>query len=113
MRLFLPLVAFLTTIAPAPALAAATSFVLVNGTDLSLTELGIRRFGTDQWRALKLSPAPGAQRPIEFDDPDCAFDIRATANGQQLVWTGVNLCEVKIVTLRRNARSGVLYVDYR
>ncbi len=49
---------------------------------------------------------------MEFDDPDCAFDIRAkVGGGETAVWSGVNLCETKTVTLRRSD-SGATWVDY-
>lgn len=109
-RLFLALGAL--AIAPVPATAGAGSFVLVNGTSSSLSELAIRRYGTEAWKALALAPAAGAKGPVEFSDPDCAFDIRAKlGNGQTAVWSGVNLCETNIVTLRRSD-SGATWVDY-
>ena len=107
----LPMAALIAAL-PAPALARAGSFVLVNRTNVNLSDLAIRRYGTQEWKGLALAPASGAQGPVEFDDPDCAFDIRASAGGNQLVWSGVNLCEAKIVTLRRNEKSGALWVDY-
>lgn len=95
-----------------PADAAAGSFVLVNGTKLSLSQIAIRRFGTQDWKPLNLSPPAGGSGPVEFSDPDCAFDIRGKAGSTDYVWSGVNLCEAKIVTLRRNEGSGALWVDY-
>ena len=100
------------SMAPAPAIARAGRFVLVNGTSSSLSDLAIRRYGTEQWKALAVAPAAGARGPVEFDDPDCAFDIRAkVGGGDTAVWSGVNLCETKIVTLRRSD-SGATWVDY-
>jgi hypothetical protein len=99
-------------LAPAPANAGAGSFVLVNGTNDQLSDLAIRRFGTEEWKALGVARAAGARGPIDFDDPDCAFDIRARVGGGQMaVWSGVNLCETKSVTLRRSD-SGATWVDY-
>ena len=47
-----------------------------------------------------------------FENPDCAFDLRATVAGAgQVVWSGVNLCDVKSVTLNRDA-AGRDWVDY-
>lgn len=109
----LPLIAVLGALwlAPAPAVAGAGSFVLVNGTDSNLSDLAIRRFGTQDWKPLAVAPAAGARGPVEFSDPDCAFDIRASVAGSAAVWSGVNLCETKIVTLRRSG-SGATWVDY-
>lgn len=97
---------------PTPALAGAGNFTLVNGTGSAMTAVAIRRFGTPAWQPLAGSPAAGARAPVQFSDPDCAFDIRATlAGGAAATWSGVNLCEVSAVTLRRNAQ-GETWVEY-
>lgn len=106
------LVAVCFTVAPAPALAGAGGFNIVNSTGLNMTGLTIRRYGTQDWKPLGAAPAAGARGSVEFSDPDCAFDIQATLQRiGTVVWTGVNLCEAKTVILNRNA-SGALWVDY-
>jgi len=100
----------LLTIA-SPAFAGASNFTLVNGTATALAELSIRRAGTSDWKPLGSAPSPGAQGAMTFSDPDCAFDIRATVGGSPVVWTGVNLCGAKSVTLKRDASTGA-WVDY-
>lgn len=93
--------------------AAADSFTLVNGADVKIDALSIRRFGTEAWKPLAGSPSPGAKQRIAFSDPDCAFDIQARlAGGAIAVWSGVNLCEVNAVVLNRN-ESGATWVDYQ
>ena len=97
---------------PAPAIAGAGNFTVVNATGLNISSLSIRRYGTDSWRALSAAPAAGARGVVQFSDDDCAFDIQAKlAGGPTAVWSGVNLCDAKAVTLNRNA-SGALWVDY-
>ena len=92
----------------APALSAgASGFTLVNGTGGSLGDLSIRRVGTSDWKPL----AQGAGGSVQFKDPDCAFDLRATVGGAPVTWGGVNLCGVKSVTLKRDAAAGA-WVDY-
>ncbi len=104
--------AALLVIAPTPALAGASGFVLVNGTGAGLAELSIRRAGTTDWKALGAAPAAGARGQVSFKDPDCAFDIRATVPGVgPVTWADVNLCDVKSVTLNRDATAGA-WVDY-
>jgi hypothetical protein len=72
----------------------ASNFTLVNGTGAPLSEVSIRRAGT------------------QFKDPDCAFDIRAKVAGKdQVTWAGINLCDVKSVTLNRDQSAGP-WVDY-
>ena len=96
-----------------PALAGgASGFTLVNGTGASLAELSIRRSGTQDWKTLGPGPSAGARMDLKFSDPDCAFDIRANVPGSGAVtWAGVNLCDVKSVTLNRDAAAGA-WVDY-
>lgn len=96
-----------------PALAGAAGFILVNGTGTDIVGMSIRRFGTQQWQPLAGSPSVGTRQAINFSDPDCAFDIRATlAGGVSVTWTGVNLCEVKTVYLNRDSASAATWVDY-
>lgn len=85
---------------------------MINATGLNMTGLTVRRTGTEAWKPLGTAPSPGERGAIEFSDPDCAFDIQATLQGVgTVVWSGVNLCEVKTVTLNRSA-SGAIWVDY-
>jgi hypothetical protein len=96
-----------------PVLAAgASNFTLVNGTGAGLAELSIRRAGTQEWKTLGSAPSAGARSSINFNDPDCAFDIRANVAGAgPVTWADVNLCAVKSVTLNRDGSAGA-WVDY-
>ena len=106
------MVAVSLTAVPVPVSAGANGFSVVNNTGLNMTGLTIRRYGTKDWKALGSAPSPGARGAISFTDPDCAFDIQATLQGVgTVVWSGVNLCEVKAVILNRNA-SGAVWVGY-
>src|SRR5205085_4160167 len=97
---------------PQPALAGAANFVLVNGTGQPVSNVSIRRTTTNSWTSIPAAPAAGARANVQFTDPDCAFDIRATLAGiGEIMWTGVNLCGTKAVILNRNGK-GVLWVDY-
>lgn len=113
-KLFLALVAASLSLGSTPALAGgASGFNLVNGTDTNITSLSIRRFGTHAWQPLATATSAGARTQVSFSNPDCAFDIQATlAGGATVVWGGVNLCEVKSVTLNRNSATGESWVDY-
>ena len=95
----------------APAFAGASNFTLVNGAGGALTQLSIRRAGTQDWKPLGAAPADGARGPVAFNDPDCAFDIQASVGGSAVTWAGVNLCDVKSVTLKRDPSAGA-WVDY-
>ena len=101
------LVVGLLVASPAAAGAGAGNFILVNGTGGGLAELAIRRAGTSDWKPL----AQGAGGAVQFSDPDCAFEIKATVGGSPVTWTGINLCGAKSVILKRDATAGA-WVDY-
>jgi len=96
-----------------PAIAGgASDFTLVNGTGVSLTQLSIRRAGTEDWKPLGTAPSAGARSAMQFSDPDCAFYIRANVAGKgPITWAGVNLCGAKSVTLNHGGSAGA-WVDY-
>ena len=111
MKSLLAIALLLVTASPASA-AGASNFTLVNGTGAPLSEVSIRRAGTQEWKTLGSSPAVGQRAPVNFKDPDCAFDIRAKVAGKdQVTWAGINLCDVKSVTLNRDQSAGP-WVDY-
>lgn len=96
----------------APVAAAVNGFQLVNQTGAALSGLSLRRVGTSEWVSLSVAPAAGARIRAPFEDPDCAFDLRATVAGVgETTWRGVNLCDVKSVTLNRDP-AGRAWVDY-
>lgn len=106
------LLAIVACAVPVPALADATDFTLVNGTNGGISDVLIRRAGTSEWKALGAAPSAGARSTVQFKDPDCAFDIRASVAGAgQVTWAGINLCDVKSVTLKRDGSTGP-WVDY-
>ena len=111
--LTLALATSLLAASSAPAVAGgASNFTLVNGTGGGIADVSIRRAGTNDWKPLGAAPAPGARGPVQFNDPDCAFDIRASVAGSgPVTWTGINLCGAKSVTLKRDASTGA-WVDY-
>lgn len=95
-----------------PAAAQAGNFELVNGTDGPLGKLSIRPVGTKEWKPFTAAPSAGARRDVDFADSNCAFDLQATVVGSgPVTWAGINLCDVKSVTLRRDAAAGP-WVDY-
>jgi hypothetical protein len=111
-RLIAPWLALATFAAPADALAGAGNFTLVNRTGANIGSMQIRRVGTGAWQPLGGNPAVGSRVAVAFADPDCAFDIQARlADGKSVTFSGVNLCEVTVVTLNRGP-GGDLWVDY-
>jgi hypothetical protein len=111
-RFVAPLLALAALAWPVPALADAGNFTLVNKTGAAISTLQIRRVGTSAWTPLGRTAAAGARVAVAFGNPDCAFDIKADlAGGGSATFTGVNLCDVTTVTLKRGP-SGDLWVDY-
>lgn len=97
---------------PVLAQGGAGNFTLVNRTGADISSLQIRRVGTTAWQPLGGDPAAGSRIAVTFANPDCAFDIQARlADGKSAVFTGVNLCDVTVVTLNRGS-GGNLWVDY-
>jgi hypothetical protein len=108
----LVILALIAASAPPAIAAGAANFTLVNGTGGALAGLSIRRAGTQDWKPLGTAPSPGGRSSMSFSDPDCAFDIRASLTGAgPVTWAGVNLCDVKSVTLNRDGSAGA-WVDY-
>jgi hypothetical protein len=111
-RSFASLLSVAMLAVPAPLVAAAGNFTLVNKTGAAITALQIRRVGTTAWQSLGGNPANGSRTAVAFANPDCAFDIKASlADGQSATFTGVNLCDVTTVTLNRGS-GGNVWVDY-
>ena len=108
-----PLIAAALIAVPmSPAIGQASGFVLVNGTGTEVGEVQIRRAGTQDWRKLGSAPSAGARGTVDFKDPDCAFDLQASVPGVgPVTWSGVNLCDVKSVVLKRDPQAGA-WVDY-
>ena len=95
-----------------PAGAAVDGFAIVNQTGGALSGVALRRVGDKAWQPVAVSAAAGARARADFKHGDCAFDLRATVAGVgQVTWNGVNLCDVKSVTLNRDS-SGRHWVDY-
>ena len=95
-----------------PAEAGVDGFGIVNNSGAPMSGVALRRVGSSEWKPLAVAPAAGAKVRASFTDPDCAFDLRATVAGAgEVIWRGVNLCDVKSVTLNRD-RAGRLWVDY-
>lgn len=88
-----------------------SSVALVNGMGSHLRSVEIRNTPGGSWNAGPLVTQDGARAAWKFDDSDCAYDIRVTtASGEIVMFKGINPCDARTLTLRRN--SGVGWVDY-
>lgn len=105
-------IAALLAASPAYSQSGAGNFTLVNRTGANISSMSIRRVGTDAWQPLGGNPGAGSRVAVTFSNPDCAFDIQARlSDGKTATFTGVNLCDVTVVTLNRGS-GGNLWVDY-
>ena len=89
-------------------------FALVNRAGGTLEALSIRPAdGSSNWRQMGGGPLPpGARAAMPSPGGQlCAFDLRARVGGAEVIWSSVNLCDVRTVTLNRRP-DGTLWVDY-
>lgn len=109
-RNFISCCAILFCAAPASTFAPA-SVALVNGTGSQLRSMELRLAPDGAWGDGPLVSSEGARTSWTFDDSVCGYDFRATTvSGDSIVFKGVNPCDARTLTLRRNA--GVGWVDY-
>ena len=93
----------IATLLAAAAASAPSDIAIVNNSGAALRDLALRRVGDKAWRPLAVVTASGSTARVTFDERDCAYDLRATLPGVgQVIWTGVNLCDVKRVALHRD-----------
>jgi len=111
-KLVLRAVILASLVLASPAASAPNGFSIINNTGAALRDLALRRVGDRAWQPLAVAAAAGSSARVEFTEKDCAYDLRATVAGVgQIVWSGVNLCEVERVTLNRDP-TGRHWVDY-
>lgn len=91
--------------------AAPGYLSIVNGTGADITGMEVRRVGGKNWQSVALTAPAGKAASAPFTDPDCAFDLKvALSNGESVIFSGVNLCDAKLLTLRRTGKTA--WVDY-
>ena len=110
-RGILALVSAALITAAGPASAAPGYLSIVNATGADITGMEVRRVGGKNWQSVALTAASGKAASVPFADPDCAFDLKvALSNGESVTFSGVNLCDAKLLTLRRTGKTA--WVDY-
>lgn len=94
-----------------PAHSAEPVIAVSNATGADISGIEIKRVGGDQWLGVGGTSRSGQRGSIRPNHQDCAFDLRATTgSGEQLTFSRVNLCGVKLLTLQK--RGATLWVDY-
>jgi hypothetical protein len=103
--------ATLLAMTPAISLAAPAAISIVNATGADINGMSVRRVGSQAWKPVPLTAPAGKAASAPFSDPDCAFDIKVKlSNGEDVTFSAVNLCEAKLLTLRRSGANA--WVDY-
>ena len=92
--------------------ANAAEVTVVNGTGSPITAISVRSYGASDWQSIQGALSAGASRSISAPGETCAFDIRGKlTGGAEAVWSNVNFCETRSVTLNRRA-DGTAWADY-
>ena len=98
-------------LAASPVVAAPAGFAFVNATGSDIRSMEARKTGTPAWSEVPYSARSGTSGGATFDNSDCAWDLRVTLEtGATVTYPNVNLCEARLLTLRR--KDGVAWVDY-
>lgn len=94
------------------ALSEPAPFTLVNGTGQPLASLSATPLVGGTTKPMIAGPlAAGGRASVPAPGGEvCAFVIEAEDGATRLRWSDVNLCDVKVVTLRR--RGATLWADY-
>jgi hypothetical protein len=91
--------------------AAPQDFVLVNQTGYRVMEVYVSPTTVDDWEedVLGKDTLPNNDRvTINFDrnEDRCRYDIKLVdEDGDEAIWTDINLCEVSTVTARYNRQG--------
>lgn len=84
---------------------------VVNGTGADIRSVEVRDSARGNWTGSAMRASDGARTNWSFDDERCAYDLKVTLlNGDTVVFSGVNPCDAKQLTLRRNGANA--WVDY-
>lgn len=96
---------FMVVLVCGTGLAGDQDFTLVNQTGLSIVELYVSPSDTDNWEedVLGVDILEDEQRcrvTFHRDEDSCMWDLMIVDEDEdEVVWNGVNLCEVSSVTL--------------
>lgn len=101
-----------------PALAGDQDFTLINGTGRTVTEVHVSPSPVDDWEedVLGREALPdGARTVIRFaGDPEaCLGDVRVVyTDGQTADWDALNLCEISVIGIEYDERTGETSAQY-
>ena len=95
----------------AAAAMAPASVTVVNGLGADIRSVEMRNAARGTFAPAPFASASGGRSGWSFDNELCAYDLRVTlANGDVVNFAGVNPCDARLLTLKRNGATG--WVDY-
>lgn len=101
-----------------PALAGDQDFTLINNTGLVVNEVYVSPSAVDDWEEDVLGQdvlGHGARTAIRFerDAEACLWDLRVVyTDGEAADWGGLNLCEISVIAIEYDARTGETTAQY-
>lgn len=101
-----------------PALAGDQDFTLINNTGHVVNEVYVSPSAVDDWEEDVLGQdvlADGARTAIRFerDTEACLWDLRVVyTDGETADWGGLNLCEISVIAIEYDARTGETTAQY-
>jgi hypothetical protein len=100
-----------------PAQAGQQDFVILNKTGYPIEEVYVSASSKDEWEEDVLGrdilPA-GERTKISFssDENACLWDLKVVyEDGEAAEWQGVNLCEISVVALSYNRKTGETWAE--
>jgi hypothetical protein len=103
--------------AAAPAIAGTQDFTILNNTGYPIEEVYVSASSKDEWEedVLGRDTLPADERTkIRFDRDEeaCLWDLKVVyEDGESSEWQGINLCEVAVVSLSYDRKSGKTWAE--
>ena len=98
--------------------AGEQDFTLLNNTGYTIAELYVSPSKSDDWEEDVLGRdvlAEAERTAVRFSrrEDACLWDLKVVyADDTESQWQGVNLCEVSVVALRYDRRTGETWADF-
>ena len=113
----LVLAAFAAAALATPAAAGTQDFTVLNNTGYPIEEVYVSASAKDEWEedVLGRDTLPEGERTkIRFssDEEACLWDLKVVYSDEETAeWQGINLCEVSVVALSYDRKSGRTWAE--
>jgi hypothetical protein len=110
-------VALVATALSAPAAAATQDFTILNNTGYPIERVYVSASAKDDWEEDVLGRdilPEGERTKISFDSDEdaCLWDLKVVYEDEESAeWQGINLCEVSVVALSYDRKSGRTWAE--